>query len=95
MKRVYKYPLEPNDGPGRCVVPMPATSQVLHVAAQGDDLCVWALVDITHTIVDGRTFLVFGTGHDIDPVLAMKLKHVGTGMMDDGLVFHVFEEVWG
>jgi hypothetical protein len=54
---------------------------------------LWARVDPGADLVL-RTFVVFGTGHDIDPdKFAGSLAHVGTVQLHGGaLVIHIFEE---
>ena len=70
---------------------MPENAEILSVAAQGDDICLWARVNPNAERVN-RTFLGFGTGHDIPDNL--QLQFVGTAHLSDGaLVFHIFEKV--
>lgn len=84
---VWKYSL-PCAGVNRLLLPTGA--QVLHVASQNDDLCLWVQVDPERSVV-WRTFHVVGTGHDL-PSDAV-LRFVGTAMLFAGsLVLHVFEE---
>ena len=68
-----------------CVIDMPAGAQVIRVARQGPDVCLWAMVD-SNNPAQKRKFAMVGTGHPI-PVDG---RYLGT--WDDGpLVWHLFE----
>ena len=70
---------------------MPVEARVLSAHAQGDDIYVWALVNLEAPVKQQRLFNVYGTGNPIqsDPGI-----FIGTVMLDGGsLVFHVFERV--
>lgn len=83
MKRIFKYDLTVSE----ITIPMPKGAEILHVAEQGWELRLWALVDTDRPIVD-RKFFVVGTGHTFDPSGA---KHLATVLAANGLVWHVFE----
>lgn len=69
-------------------IEMPAGAQILHVAEQHGELCMWALVDPDEPPVAHR-FTVIGTGH-IAP--SRPAAYVGSALMLGGsLVWHVFE----
>jgi hypothetical protein len=85
MKTAWKFILQP-----KTTVEIPDGAKILHVAQQGDHLCMWALVDPEQPKVK-RYFSVYGTGFDMpdDPG-----EFIGTALMNGGsLVFHIFEEV--
>jgi len=89
VRRVYKYPIPVTD---MIDLSLPAGAQPLHVAAQGEMVCLWALVDPEAEPV-ARRFIVRGTGHPIENDDA-DLSHVGTFLLQDGaLVFHLFEVI--
>ncbi len=67
-------------------VHMPLDARVLTIAAQRDDLCLWAIVE-PNTRCERRYFCVRGTGHTLGDVG----EYVGTAHMANGLVWHVFE----
>jgi hypothetical protein len=71
---------------------MPAGAQVLHVAMQGPQPCLWALVDTEAPKVE-RLFKTYGTGQDIP--FAVKGDYIGSyqmaGLFQEPLIFHVFE----
>ncbi len=80
---IWKFPLPVGDEVG---VVMPAGGRVLTVAAQGDVMVLWAIVDPGAPFVE-RAFEVRGTGHPLGEVG----EYVGTALLVSGLVFHVFE----
>lgn len=70
---------------------LPEDSRILSVGAQGDFICLWALVDPEARKVK-RTFKFYGTGWNIEEPVTT-LRYVGTVQMPyTGFVFHVFEE---
>lgn len=84
MSTIWKYSL----APGRTVHDMPADAKVLTVQMQGDEVCLWALVE-PHLPMRRRFFDVYGTGHGMpaDPG-----DYVATIQMEGGaLVWHVFD----
>lgn len=86
MKKIFKYILPAGD---EVRILMPAFAEVLSVGAQGENICVWALVDPDMPPLH-RTFRIAGTGHPIED--SEKWKFVGTVQLYGGsLVFHVFE----
>lgn len=87
MKTVWKYIIEPSSP----TIEMPVCAEVLSVAFQGDDLCLWAIVDNKYPTGASRTFEAFGTGHEIPVLMGVDYKFVGTAHADSGLVLHVFE----
>jgi len=71
---------------------MPVGAQILSVREQGQDVCLWALVDPDAPKMK-RGFLMFGTGY---PIPDMPLQFLGTAHLHGGaLVCHVFEIVEG
>lgn len=92
--RIYKYQVRSGRDGLFEPIPMPVGATVLSVDAQKDQLYVWAMVDAELVNSELRTFAVYGTGWDIDPVEGKDLKFVGTALMHGGLlVWHVFELV--
>jgi hypothetical protein len=88
MRTIWKYPVPASR---RGAVEMPKGAKILTVQMQGDDVCMWAMVDPAAPL-ERRQFLVVGTGHDIPGADA--LTYLGTFQPDEGgspLVFHVFE----
>lgn len=86
--RIYKYELKITD---KQVVKMPAGADLLSVQPsdpnrQEDMLWVWALVDEKDSQMS-REFLIVGTGHECN---ARFYGYLGTCMMPNGLVWHVF-----
>lgn len=83
MKTIWKYKLKP-----LCTLDMPVGAEVLSAREQGNDICIWALVD-PEALLETRSFGVFGTGHSVPDV---PLKFLGTAHLENSaLVFHAFE----
>ena len=82
MKTIWKFPLEIVD---RQPVSIPVGAQLLDVQMQGDQPCLWALVDTESPRIT-LVVRIYGTGHEIrdDPGL-----YLGT-FQERTLVFHVF-----
>lgn len=86
MKRIYKFPFETND---MVDISMPEGATILCVETQGEQPCMWALVDPDAPELN-RKFRVFGTGHPVYD--AEMLKFIATYQLQGGaLVFHIFE----
>lgn len=86
MREVWKYGVGTF---GLFSINMPEGAQILTVGAQHDVGHMWALVDPRAPRVS-RTFLLTGTGHEIDGTLTV--EYVGTFQQVNGaLVWHVFE----
>jgi hypothetical protein len=84
MKTVHKYVLPVED---EVTFAPPAGAQLLHVAEQQGDLCLWALVDPSRQ-PRLRHLRIAGTGHEIDG----SPSYIGTAHLHGGrLVIHVFE----
>jgi hypothetical protein len=83
---VWKFPIPIND---EFTLRMPRDAELLFVASQNEQGCLWARVitDYWVGVVD-RRFLLRGTGHEVD----RDCKYVGSFMLRGGaLVFHLFE----
>jgi len=86
MLQVWKFVLQPE-----IEISLPRGAELLSVASQGNDICLWAKVN-PEAEKEKRSFVAFGTGHQIPDDL--NLKFIGTAMIYDGsLVFHVFERI--
>jgi hypothetical protein len=87
MRKVFKYNLPWTD---HADIRMPVGSLPLSVGVQDGQLMLWALV-----APDGdeawRVFRIAGTGHSITEE---HIRFIGT-VHHQGLVFHVFEDLWG
>lgn len=83
MSSICKYVLKPE-----IELEMPIGAQVLSIREQGEEICLWALVN-PDAPKEKRRFVSFGTGHDVP---AVALQFHGTAHLRGGsLVFHVFE----
>lgn len=67
---------------------MPKGAKVLSAQSQGDNICLWAMVDPSE-VSENRHFVVIGTGHDVPE---LHLVFIDTVQLFGGsLIFHVFE----
>lgn len=85
MKTIYKYKLA-NMADTYAV--MPAGAEILHAHEQGDNICVWALIDPRQTETEKRIFKIVGTGHEF---AAEGMRYLGTAHFDGQFVSHIFE----
>lgn len=84
--KVWKFRLGRPLADHLTTVEMPEGAVTLSVAAIGTGIFVWAVCDPTmHPVT--RTFLVVGTGVAFE----WAGSFVGSVVMDDGLVWHVWE----
>lgn len=89
MKTIYKYDLIADD---YVELAMPRNAWILSVKLQKGIPRIWALVD-TEQPLETRTFRIAGTGHPIEEP-TNKLQFVGTFLMvEENLVFHLFEVI--
>lgn len=91
MNTIWKFSFKIAD---RVMLPMPSGARILEVGQpinpEEGDLCIWALVEPDAPKAT-RALRIFGTGHDIDPIDARLLHHIGS--VTTGLfVWHVFDE---
>lgn len=71
-------------------IEMPAGARILGIAAQRDELQMWAIVDPDQPR-EQRTFNMYGTGH---PMLDDPGEYIGSVVVMGGiLVWHFFEAV--
>lgn len=89
MDTVYKYPLQLMD---RQTIALPEDAEILHIGPDPAGApCLWARVD-TDVVTTARTFVIVGTGHPIFLVDDSKPpEHIGS-YIQNGFVWHVFEE---
>lgn len=89
MKKIYKYPLEITDTQ---FVELPLGAEILTVQMQGNQLCLWAMVNtLPEAIKKNRRIEIIGTGN---PIPIGDLKYISTFQMMDGrLIYHVFENI--
>lgn len=86
MNTIWKYTLKSP----KTDLELPKGSEVLSVGVQNEEIVLWVKVDPLQE-KESRTFVGFGTGHDIPD--ALKLSFIGTVMLSKGkLVFHIFEQ---
>ncbi|MFA5025413.1 MAG: hypothetical protein WC503_02830 [Candidatus Shapirobacteria bacterium] len=84
---VYKYPLIPVTE-----LTLPEHSEVLKVHAQKDDICLWVKIPTGEELTplsEKRIFKTIPTGVEFKNE---RLVYIGTSFMENGLVFHTFEQ---
>lgn len=86
MKTIYKYPLFITD---EQIVGLHEGAHVLSAQMQGDQLCIWAVVDSDAKLGE-RKVRIFGTGNPVD--LNGEWQFVGT-VQERMFVWHIFVEV--
>lgn len=86
MKTIYKYQLEITDN--QCIK-MPKGAEILTVQIQGENPCLWAMVDTENEVVE-RFIEIYGTGN---PITGESSRiYISTFQVSDGaLIFHAFE----
>ena len=78
---IWKYSFEITD---YFELPLPFGAKVLLVEMQGEQPCIWAMVEASNT-PEARTFSVVGTGHPLP-----NGEYIGT-FQQPPFVWHLFE----
>jgi hypothetical protein len=86
--RIWKYELRVTDIQA---VEMPKDAELLSVANQNGELCMWAKVDADQTI-EARYIEIIGTGNPIPQDMGVDRRFIGTALINP-FVWHVFERV--
>ena len=87
MRTIWKYPLQVTDEQG---VHMPRGAKAMLVGFQGDELCMWVMVDPMQ-LRETRTIRIYGTGHNIPYSDRANMDYVGTAIDPvNPFVWHVF-----
>jgi hypothetical protein len=71
-------------------IEMPVNAKICDINCQGNELFLWAMVDI-HAPLEKTRFVVYGTGWKIDN--AENLYFIKTVHTPDGFVWHVFSVI--
>jgi hypothetical protein len=85
METIWKFPLELGN---EQYISIPNGYTPLWVAVQDRNPYLWCRVDTEKSMVKEK-ILIYGTGH---PLSNNTGKHLGSFMLYDSLVFHVFSE---
>ena len=85
IRHIFKYEIPLTDE--LIKIEMPEKSSICDINNQGDNLFLWAKVDIHAPLMTSK-FKIFGTGHKIDN--CEQLSFLKTVHMPNGLVWHVF-----
>lgn len=86
MKTIYKYEVQPFNE----TMWLPDGAKILSVGEQESRIYIWALVDPDIMSNTPRHIKSYGTCH---PVEDTAMSFIGTVQMQNGLVFHFFEEL--
>ena len=89
MKTIYKYNLRISDSQ---YIDLPINSEILSVKNQGDNLCLWALVDTDEDSNTTYEIEIFGTGNEIYDNTTFR-EFIDTCVMPNGLVLHLFKRI--
>lgn len=85
MKTIWKYTLEITD---RQSISMPIRADILSVAVQNDQICLWASVETTEEELR-REIVIVGTGNQMPED---RMRFIGTVLThQDALVWHIYE----
>ena len=85
-KTIWKFPLYVSD---TVRVNMPKGAEILTVQRQGEQACLWAIVDATAEREE-RVFEIYGTGNGMVQDMGIQRKYIGT-FQEPPFVWHVFE----
>ena len=86
-RKIYKYSLKAASAQ---LITMPCGAEIIHCAEQLGELTIWATVGDKEEEPVERLIRIIGTGHTMP---SGELNHIATVLMEDGFVWHVFEEV--
>lgn len=90
-QHIFKYEINPYGFKGLFIyasVFMPAGSVIKKVAAQGEQMCAWAFVEMPGDSTVTYNFLISPTGGGVPD----NADYIDTVFMNDGLVWHIFLE---
>lgn len=91
MKTIHKYGIGVRD---QMTIEMPVGAEIISIQLQGSNICIWAIVDEEESMTVLRHFKIFGTGHDINSIDALKYLSTVQEPTDSGaFVWHVFEKI--
>ena len=89
-KQIWEFPIT---DPANIIIPMPKNAEVLTIQMQGQNPCIWALVEPDNEL-EKRYFELHGTGHNMRYDIWVERKYINTIQMHSRkLVFHLFERI--
>ena len=86
MQTVFKYPIPRLET--IVELELPSCARILHVYPQGENLCVWALVNPHNKTTEIKRLRIAGTGHPIEGNWSYL-----TSVHESVFVWHIFEEL--
>ena len=90
MKKIYKYTLNIEDRQG---LEMPTGAKILSAKNQGDNICLWALVDTEEKMTMTYEIEIFSTGNPVYENDKTFREFIDTCVMPNGLVWHLFKRI--
>lgn len=87
MQTIYKYELKITDDQ---TIELTSDYQILKVAEQNGTLYLWAIID-PHGFKYPVKIRIFGTGDTFLRLEDEFLSHLGSVLMSNGFVWHVFQ----
>lgn len=93
MLTIWKHTFDLKHGDNVFALRMPQGAEILHVADQYGNPCIWLKTETENAPVE-RIFWLFGTGKRMPEPGYPNLEFVGTVMLERGtLVLHIFEQI--
>lgn len=89
MKNIYKYTIDFDRYDATIALPTGAT--ILDIHLQHKEFVLWALVDPTVQTTYTVSFILYGTGWDIEEPEDM-LEYMKTVQDSDGFGYHIFKK---
>ena len=88
MKKIDEYRIYCD----QTVITMPASTKIVQVSNQDDDICLWTESDADDHEWNQRTFRLFNTYDTLECMEGMELIRIGAVTTEDHFVYHVYEE---
>lgn len=90
-KTIWKFPLQVTDIQ---TIKLPAYYELLTIQAQGEEVCLWALVNPQEESRHSCTIEIFGTGNPVHYDMGVERKYISTFQLLGGkFVGHAFERI--
>jgi len=88
MHRIYKYPVMITDE--QLIKNVPSNYKIMKAAFQGDQLCLWIMINTDDYLTTDICLHIYGTGHDIPDDIS-NLTYIDS-VQSLSFVWHVFEK---
>jgi len=87
MKRIFKYELKITNTQE---VSLPIGAEILSAQYQGNQLCIWVMVNDAAEYKRPTVIRIYGTGHKIEET---NLEYVATVQDPNYFVWHIFKQL--